>query len=1313
VPQINELDIKLDTHRRQRRLPLESYDPSIDFSADTRLQCFLSEKDLLKWAEHHHNMPIGTIQYSYLDVVYFEGLSPDELEQLKAVSKKYKIVFIAYKGGLPALANHPPVTLNFKEGWKHVSVPLPKWGPGAIAVLSRWAQEMLDSGLYVRSKSPSASRPHIVRKNPPNAPKDVDITQCGMRVCGDYRKANDQLQKSFPSTANGTDELSKLPGYSLYWWTDRFSMYNAYGLEPGPSRELLAIHTPLGLIEPTRMVFGEMNAGTVACASTPAILRSLPDNAYLRTASYVDDHAQGSHTFADLLKGYADFLALCERENWTLNAPKTMVGFPTCNFFGFKVDKQGTRLAEKNLDPIRRMVAPTNVPELRMTLGVFVQSSRFIPNYAHIVRPLTELTRSINGKPVPFTWTQERQQSFDHVRNLLLDGIHLAPPDYRLPFHSGGDASNDGKAYGIFQFNDLPVNTPFTVESHSPTETTVRLTTSNSLHTIPHHTDMRHNIAWFSKVWSDADRKRAPFYLEADTLLWGLAKCRFWALSSPFPLYASSDHLPLKWVRKCEKGPVSEFTIEQLSDISWVHSYIPGPENILFDALSRYPLLGPRVLAPVGLSDAVTRLLEHLPDTLRTVRKVCVFTPPYTQKVAQQVQAWRQPTNPIDVHSITHTTPPSSDTELIITMPRAEDGPRIAARLLSTTIPFALLLPSDLAPRILQPNQFASQPDLAEPYATAGKIMFLDSDHMWFTGNIPSLQSFSKIYSQVLDQPSPLIEIFGTTLHPCLPSTLLEWKHAQDTEPEFLLSLDPNSLATCNGLTIYKDTTFPSRILVPPSLRDALIRQHHADLQHVSHNKVFTSLARHYFWPSLRSDTRRVIEDCEYCENEKAKRRLVHGLFSSDTTSQPRSRYAMDFQGQGLASTGETEALAIIDSFTKVVTVIPLPDRQAHTLVPKLLDAIYFQRGAPDVIHSDDAPEFLSELMTAIAASTGTLRTTTCGHNPQSNGEIESWWRFWNRAMRFLSPADYLNWPRFAQRISFAYNSVGHESIGLITPFEMDHGTPPKLPFAPPDPTLQIPDQDDSPDIGPSPSPEAFIAALRTSVDAFHRFAASHKTFMATTTMERLNKFGTPTHFHIDDRVKIYVPPTHAQIQRTGRRSNHIVAWRGPCRITKILSDSAYEMVEECSKRTFQRTIINIRPFRATKDPPPPHHDLLSSAQIVPGTIVAVRDTPHSPYHLAKVLDNTENHLSLHYLGTTNSSIDAAVFRLLWIAPDQRTVLRDTCPARNHKAVTGEIDTEDVPDLLVASHLILTNTGRLSRKSARLLFHIRDQLHIY
>ncbi len=67
-----------------------------------------------------------------------------------------------------------------------------------------------------------------------------------------------------------------MPGYKWYWGTDRFSMYNAFALAPGPSRQLLAIHTPLGLLEPTRMIFGEMNAGTVACSLIPAQLRTLP-----------------------------------------------------------------------------------------------------------------------------------------------------------------------------------------------------------------------------------------------------------------------------------------------------------------------------------------------------------------------------------------------------------------------------------------------------------------------------------------------------------------------------------------------------------------------------------------------------------------------------------------------------------------------------------------------------------------------------------------------------------------------------------------------------------------------------------------------------------------------------------------------------------------------------------------------------------------------------------------------------------------------------------------------------------------------------
>ncbi len=48
VPQINDLDIKCDINRKQRRLPLQSYNDDSDFAFDATLQYRLAEKDLVR-----------------------------------------------------------------------------------------------------------------------------------------------------------------------------------------------------------------------------------------------------------------------------------------------------------------------------------------------------------------------------------------------------------------------------------------------------------------------------------------------------------------------------------------------------------------------------------------------------------------------------------------------------------------------------------------------------------------------------------------------------------------------------------------------------------------------------------------------------------------------------------------------------------------------------------------------------------------------------------------------------------------------------------------------------------------------------------------------------------------------------------------------------------------------------------------------------------------------------------------------------------------------------------------------------------------
>ncbi len=91
-------------------------------------------------------------------------------------------------------------------------------------------------------------------------------------------------------------------------------------------------------------------------------------------------------------------------------------------------------------------------------------------------------------------------------------------------------------------------------------------------------------IAHLPKAWTDSQRLRSPYYLEADSLLWATDAVKFYALSSPFPLYTYSDHMPLSWMKKSEKGPVSQFLIEHLSELETEHQYIQGHLNSVADA---------------------------------------------------------------------------------------------------------------------------------------------------------------------------------------------------------------------------------------------------------------------------------------------------------------------------------------------------------------------------------------------------------------------------------------------------------------------------------------------------------------------------------------------------------------------------------------------------------------------------------------------------------------------------------------------------------------------------------------------------------
>jgi hypothetical protein len=131
--------------------------------------------------------------------------------------------------------------------------------------MRKWAEDGLANGSLEHSKSAWASRPHIVPKPPAGSrAEDIDIAECKLRVCGDYRMVNTQIAKLTPNLPTGTVELEKAAGHHWFFESDSVACYNSFVLKKGRSREALAVWSPIGLMQPTVLPFGQKNSGTEA-----------------------------------------------------------------------------------------------------------------------------------------------------------------------------------------------------------------------------------------------------------------------------------------------------------------------------------------------------------------------------------------------------------------------------------------------------------------------------------------------------------------------------------------------------------------------------------------------------------------------------------------------------------------------------------------------------------------------------------------------------------------------------------------------------------------------------------------------------------------------------------------------------------------------------------------------------------------------------------------------------------------------------------------------------------------------------------------
>ena len=408
------------------------------------------------------------------------------------------------------------------------------------------------AGIITRSVSPWASPIVVVpkRSNPGEPPE--------RQLCVDYRVLNSLLPciKKAHSNSKGVLTLVPLPkidelyatllGSSVYSSLDCTSGYHHIALSED-ARKKSAFVTPFGKFEYVKTPFGLAQAPAYFQALVNEVLKGF-DFCF----AYLDDILIFSKDEITHLKHLQSVFQRLRQAGLKLKMKK-------CNFFkeqlhylGHLVSGKGIQALPEKLTAIAEMPIPRNLQEIRQVLGLTGYYRKFIPNYADIVRPLTQLTK----KSIPFVWSEECQKAFEKLKESLTTGPVLVYPNPEQPYVLFTDASKYAWSAVLTQSCEAPDG-------------------STTLHP----------ITYLSGLFRGSQCNWAALTKEAYAIYVAVKKLSFYLEDADVTL--RSDHLPLKkFLNKVTlNSKVNNWAVE-LSSYRIKFEFIKGVKNTLADSLS-------------------------------------------------------------------------------------------------------------------------------------------------------------------------------------------------------------------------------------------------------------------------------------------------------------------------------------------------------------------------------------------------------------------------------------------------------------------------------------------------------------------------------------------------------------------------------------------------------------------------------------------------------------------------------------------------------------------------------------------------------
>lgn len=238
-----------------------------------------------------------------------------------------------------------------------------------------------------------------------------------------------------------------------------------------------------------------------------------------------------------------------------------------------------------------------------------------------------------------------------------------------------------------------------------------------------------------------------------------------------------------------------------------------------------------------------------------------------------------------------------------------------------------------------------------------------------------------------------------------------------------------------NGLKLIKCTKLVNTIKEIDERLLLIKYQHEGKCNHRGINETLEKLKQNYYWPTMKKDVTKYINECILCQTSKYSRKNPYvPLVLTETVGKPFQLLHAD-----VFRFNDQNFLTIIDAFSKLAQALPIQAKTSLDICNAFLNYFSYY-GIPEKITLDNGTEFKNENVKELLKSHKIdIHFTTPSHH-ESNSPIERFHSTLIEHLRILQQKhpkeNIINLMKYG---IIAYNNSLH-STTKFSPFELTFG---------------------------------------------------------------------------------------------------------------------------------------------------------------------------------------------------------------------------------------------------------------------------------